>query len=304
MSTISLALDILLNGALLVWARLTPPLPGVLRFVRPLTCTVIRELTTQLPLLCRIAAFLMAAPFALCIALDIVAYGKSLPFRLRAFQLIPSSAIARTLHLSMSQQRVPRSPLHHPSALLSSRAGFLSDDDSDVDIGDADSSDMSPSIRGLPTPSDTDDESAPETGDVGPRATLLMRRSRPRGGTRQRILADETSHASGTGALELSFITPSTEPPPSLQSSGSSTSVMTEHSFASSTSADPVTTFDTHFPPGEGTRFRSHRQAFAAHAVAKDGSEAQHDAKPDLRSPTAAYPSPEPSPLSVTRQLL
>jgi hypothetical protein len=85
MSTISLALDILLNGALLIWARLTPPLPGVLRFVRPFTCAVIRELTTQLPLLCRIAAFLMAAPFALCIALDIVAYGKFLLFRVRRF---------------------------------------------------------------------------------------------------------------------------------------------------------------------------------------------------------------------------
>jgi hypothetical protein len=217
---------------------------------------------------------------------------------------MPSSAIARTLHLSMSQQRVPRSPLHHPSGLLSSRAGFLSDDDSDVDIGDADSSDMSPSIRGLPTPSDTDDESAPETSDVGLPATLLMRRSRPRVGARQRILPHDTSHASGTGALELSFITPSTEPPSSLQSSGSSTSIMTEHSFASSTSADPVTTFDTHFPPSEGTRYRSHRQAFAAHAVDDNGSETQFNAKADLRSPTAAYPSPEPSPLSVTRQLL
>jgi hypothetical protein len=79
---------------------------------------------------------------------------------------------------------------------------------------------------------------------------------------------------------------------------------MTEHSFASSTSADPITTFDTHFPPSVGTRHRPHRHALAAHEVGEDGSQAQRDAKPDVRSPTAAYPSPEPSPLSVTRQLL
>ncbi|KAK1925828.1 hypothetical protein DB88DRAFT_485276 [Papiliotrema laurentii] len=47
-----------------------------------------------LPFVCRLLAFLLAAPFAICIVLDIIAY-----------------AIVRTLHLSMSQQRIPRSPL-------------------------------------------------------------------------------------------------------------------------------------------------------------------------------------------------
>ncbi|ORX37199.1 hypothetical protein BD324DRAFT_650805 [Kockovaella imperatae] len=48
---------------------------------------------TYFQVVCRILALLLLAPFALCIALDVTAY-----------------AIARTLHLSMSHQRVPRSP--------------------------------------------------------------------------------------------------------------------------------------------------------------------------------------------------
>ncbi|KAI9634739.1 uncharacterized protein MKK02DRAFT_27897 [Dioszegia hungarica] len=47
-----------------------------------------------LPFIFRLIAFLIAFPFALFIALDAIAYG-----------------IARTLHLSTSQRRVPRSPL-------------------------------------------------------------------------------------------------------------------------------------------------------------------------------------------------
>ena len=51
-------------------------------------------------------AFLLAAPFAICIVLDIIAYGE---ISTAVSRLRP--AIVRTLHLSMSQQRIPRSPL-------------------------------------------------------------------------------------------------------------------------------------------------------------------------------------------------
>ncbi|WRT69410.1 uncharacterized protein IL334_006396 [Kwoniella shivajii] len=45
------------------------------------------------PFICRLIAFLLFAPVGLCIILDVIAYG-----------------IARTLHLSITQRRVPRSP--------------------------------------------------------------------------------------------------------------------------------------------------------------------------------------------------
>lgn len=52
------------------------------------------QLIIQIPFIFRIAAFSIAMPFAFCIALDAIAYG-----------------IARTLHLSISARRVPRSPM-------------------------------------------------------------------------------------------------------------------------------------------------------------------------------------------------
>lgn len=81
--TIPYVVDLLAQSSTLLF----PELPGLL---------------TYLPFACRLAALLLAAPIALCIALDIVAY-----------------AIARTLHLSISQQRVPRSPRSIPVGLLS-----------------------------------------------------------------------------------------------------------------------------------------------------------------------------------------
>nr|ODN95436.1 hypothetical protein L204_03975 [Cryptococcus depauperatus CBS 7855] len=62
------------------------------------------------PFLCRIAAFALFAPFGVGIGLDIVAY-----------------AIARTLHLSITPRRVPRSPPSHPSQILSESADADSD---------------------------------------------------------------------------------------------------------------------------------------------------------------------------------
>ncbi|KAK8849437.1 hypothetical protein IAR55_004769 [Kwoniella newhampshirensis] len=61
-----------------MWEYIQPELPGPLSYF---------------PFACRLAAFLLFAPFCFAIALDIIAY-----------------AIARTLHLSISQHRVPRSP--------------------------------------------------------------------------------------------------------------------------------------------------------------------------------------------------
>ncbi|WVF68889.1 hypothetical protein IAT40_003662 [Kwoniella sp. CBS 6097] len=83
---------------------LSPQLPGLLSYF---------------PFAFRLAAFILFAPFGLCIILDIIAY-----------------AIARTLHLSITQRRVPRSPpsiskeiLH--TELLSSSSASESEDTSD-----------------------------------------------------------------------------------------------------------------------------------------------------------------------------
>ncbi|WVN87034.1 uncharacterized protein L203_102210 [Cryptococcus depauperatus CBS 7841] len=67
------------------------------------------------PFLCRIAAFALFAPFGVGIGLDIVAY-----------------AIARTLHLSITPRRVPRSPPSHPSQILSESADADSDSSSEM----------------------------------------------------------------------------------------------------------------------------------------------------------------------------
>jgi len=74
----------LMDAVRLAWDQLTGELYGPLSYV---------------PILCRLAATLLAAPFAICIALDVIAY-----------------TIARTLHLSMSPLRVPRSPLSMQTA--------------------------------------------------------------------------------------------------------------------------------------------------------------------------------------------
>lgn len=63
----------------------------------------ILSILLYLPFLCRVFAFLLAAPVALFITLDLIAYG-----------------IARTLHLSMSAERVPRTPPIESKALLAS----------------------------------------------------------------------------------------------------------------------------------------------------------------------------------------
>ncbi|WWC65585.1 uncharacterized protein I303_108203 [Kwoniella dejecticola CBS 10117] len=55
--------------------------------------TQLPGLLSYFPFICRLLAFILFAPFGLCIILDIIAY-----------------AIARTLHLSITQRRVPRSP--------------------------------------------------------------------------------------------------------------------------------------------------------------------------------------------------
>ncbi|WWC73424.1 uncharacterized protein I206_107391 [Kwoniella pini CBS 10737] len=66
---------------------------------------------------CRLSAFILFAPFGLCIILDIIAY-----------------AIARTLHLSITQRRVPRSPPVLSKEILSndlnSSSGEVSEEES------------------------------------------------------------------------------------------------------------------------------------------------------------------------------
>ena len=66
-----------------LWTQImSPELPYLLLYVRLsllfFSTTFLPNLTcsSQLPLACRLAAFLLAAPFALFIALDLIAYGK------------------------------------------------------------------------------------------------------------------------------------------------------------------------------------------------------------------------------------
>ncbi|WOO76796.1 N-acetylglucosaminyl-phosphatidylinositol de-N-acetylase [Vanrija pseudolonga] len=81
-----------------------------------------------IPLFFRLLSVLLAAPFLVFIALDLIAY-----------------AIARTLHLSMSQLRVPRSPPSVPRELV---ADDKDDDDFDSPIVDGlESSTGSPVAR-------------------------------------------------------------------------------------------------------------------------------------------------------------
>ncbi|WVO23297.1 uncharacterized protein IAS62_004647 [Cryptococcus decagattii] len=70
-----------------MWEQvLYPELPGILAYF---------------PFACRLAAFTLFTPFGVCIILDIVAY-----------------AIARTLHLTITPRRVPRSPPTLTSQIL------------------------------------------------------------------------------------------------------------------------------------------------------------------------------------------
>nr|XP_019009076.1 uncharacterized protein I206_05717 [Kwoniella pini CBS 10737]OCF47857.1 hypothetical protein I206_05717 [Kwoniella pini CBS 10737] len=110
---------------------------------------------------CRLSAFILFAPFGLCIILDIIAYvffrfpvylaltdglGQSIPinhftplhegFVHDADNLLSLShlAIARTLHLSITQRRVPRSPPVLSKEILSndlnSSSGEVSEEES------------------------------------------------------------------------------------------------------------------------------------------------------------------------------
>lgn len=95
---------------------------------------------TQIPLFFRLLSVLLAAPFLVFIALDLIAYGE----HARQALLTPP-AIARTLHLSMSQLRVPRSPPSVPRELV---ADDKDDDDFDSPIVDGlESSSGSPVAR-------------------------------------------------------------------------------------------------------------------------------------------------------------
>ncbi|RXK40078.1 hypothetical protein M231_02718 [Tremella mesenterica] len=76
----------------------------------------------------------MAAPFALCIALDLIAYG-----------------IARTLHLSMLPRRVPRSPPNLDRMLASEHV--LLNDMGTPTLGDiSESDDGSPPLDDVKPP--------------------------------------------------------------------------------------------------------------------------------------------------------
>lgn len=82
-----------------MWEQvLYPELPGILAYF---------------PFACRLAAFTLFTPFGVCIILDIVAY-----------------AIARTLHLTITPRRVPRSPPTLTSQILT-EAGPVTEADSD-----------------------------------------------------------------------------------------------------------------------------------------------------------------------------
>lgn len=95
---------------------------------------------------------MIAFPFALFIALDAIAYGEQQYAR----SLI--IGIARTLHLSMTQRRVPRSPMSANSRPLEA---------SDSAYGEVDTK----YSFDIPTPSETDDEY--DLGDLSIRLNNL-----------------------------------------------------------------------------------------------------------------------------------
>lgn len=121
-------------------------------------------MTLQFPFACRLAAFTLFTPFGVCIILDIVAYGEYFPcqsYPFFAWERVavglqsaidwllvtnilgvnadqparPPSfpayiAIARTLHLTITPRRVPRSPPTLTSQILT-EAGPVTEADSD-----------------------------------------------------------------------------------------------------------------------------------------------------------------------------